>query len=293
MSTTRFPRRSLLYSPGDRLDLLEKAFETDADTLIFDLEDAVSPERKPEARRNVVDLADEIDATPKEVCVRINGVEVGMVVDDVTAAIEAGVDSIKLPKVEAAWQVRTVLETARSVDPDADLEVGISLETPAGILAGREIVIEAGALPAVTNVNYGNADYVTALGAPGPDEALGDMLRFLTASYASVGGLDPIGSAILELDDPERQRRLAERNRAFGFIGMTAIHPDQVRIINEVFTPPAETVERARMMVERFEATDRDSIVVDGEFLDAPVVERYRRVLARAEAIEGVGRTGS
>lgn len=285
MSRARFPRRSLLYTPGDQIELLEKAFNTEADTLIFDFEDSVNPANKPLARDNVVSLSDDIAATDKEVSVRINAIKTEYWLDDLRAAIEAGVDTVKIPMVESTWELRTIREAERAIDPTASLEYALGLETPEGILAGSEIATFTRDKPAFSNVNFGMADYTNAIGAPKPSPAIGDMLRFLTVSYASMGRMDPIGSALLDIQDHEGQRETAERNREFGYIGMTGIHPDQMPIINEVFTPTSDEVEEAKQMVETFEATDQDSIMVDGVFLDAPVVKRYRKVLDRAELV--------
>lgn len=281
----RFPRRSLLYSPGDQPTLLEKAFETDADALIFDFEDSVAPANKSTARENVVALAEAIETASKEVAVRINDLRTDVWPADIRAAAEAGVDAIRLPAVESAWEVRTAVETIDRHAPEPAIEVGVGLETPRGLYNGRAIARTIERSPAVTYLSYGNADYTTAIGAPAPTEAILDQLRFAAASYAAIAGVEPVATAHLDVRDSDGLRKAAERNRAFGFIGMSAIHPEQVSVINEVFTPDEARVERARRMVEAFEASEQDSIMVEDVFLDAPVVERYRKLIRRSEAI--------
>lgn len=284
-----WPRRSMLYSPGDQPDLLTKAFDTDADTLIFDLEDSVSPGNKPTARDNVRSLREDIRAEDREIAVRINDMRTDWWAADIEAAVAAGVDTIRLPAVESEWEVRTAVETAVQHAPEGTLEFGVGLETPRGLFAGREIATYAGRTDAVTFLSYGNADYTTAIGAPEPTEGILDHLRFFGASFASIAQVDPVATAYLDVRDEAGLRDAAERNRAYGFVGMSAIHPGQVPIINDLFTPDRETVERARRMVEAFDESESDSIMVDDEFLDRPVAERYRRLLDRDAAIRERG----
>jgi citrate lyase subunit beta/citryl-CoA lyase len=280
-------RRSFLFTPGDKPDLMEKAARTNADALIFDFEDAVPKSRKEDARENVRSIVSKVDFSEKEICVRINGLATEYWLGDLRAVIDAGVHTVKLPMVESPQEVVTVVEAANQLTDDLP-EFGIALETPEGMLSGKEIATACRDIPPVTMLSFGLGDYSRTIGAPGvtPDRVR-EFLSHLTAAYASIGNLQPLGAVHSTVNDPEGQWESAEQFYELGYIGQAAIHPDQVDIINEAYTPGEELVERARTLVEEYEAVETDSIVIDGVFLDTAVVERYRNILRRHSAIVG------
>ena len=282
-------RRSLLYAPADQPDLLEKTAGTNADAVVFDLEDTVAPEHRPAARDNIRDVAGRVDFGEKEVCVRVNGFESSDWLRDVEAAVDADCHALRLPKVEAAWQVRTVLEVLEGFGA-TDVEVLLTIETPRGFLNGGDIVDAAAEFDAVSGLGFGLADYTTAIGAAGPNVdggAIRSHLNQQALSLASAGDLAPIASVYTDIDDLDGLRTVAEAARDLGFVGQSVIHPAQVDVVNDVFTPDAETVERLRRLLAAYDETERNSISVDGEFLDEPIVERYRRQVERYERVHG------
>lgn len=282
-------RRSLLYAPADQPDLLEKTARTNADAVVFDLEDTVAPERRPAARDNVRDVTARVDFGEKEVCVRVNGFESNDWLRDVEAAVDADCHALRLPKVEAAWQVRTVLEVLDGFGA-TDVEVLLTLETPTGFLNGEDIAAVAAEFDAVSALGFGLADYTTAIGAEGPDAddgAIRSHLNQQALALASAGELDPIASVYTDVGDLEGLRDVATAARELGFVGQSVIHPAQVDVVNDVFTPDEETVERLRRLLAAYDETERNSVSVDGEFLDEPIVERYRRQVERYERVHG------
>ena len=278
MTDTARPRRSALFTPADDVEMLRKAVGTDADAFIFDLEDAVHPSRREAARENLRAFLPDLDVD-REVAVRVNGRGTDDFPDDLKTAVEAGADAVALPMVESGRNVREAW-AALSTLADDPPPLRVTVETPTGMHAGSEIAAacrETG----VESLAFGFADYCKAIGSPGTPDRVRKRLELLTVEYASMAGVDPVASVHLDIGDEDGLRRVAERARATGFVGMTAIHPAQVGVINEAFTPPDDEVAQARRLVEAFDASERDSLEVEGVFLDTATVDRYRRLLDR------------
>lgn len=275
------PRRSALFTPADNIEMLRKAVDTDADAFIFDLEDAVSPAKKGEARENLQTVVPDLGEA-REVAVRINPPGTEAFVHDLDAVFAAGADSVLLPMVESARDVRETWERLSTLAGDNDPpRLRITIETPTGMHAGPDIAA-ACRDTGVDSLAFGFADYCKAIGSPGTPDRVRKRLELLTVEYAAMAGVDPVSSVHLDIDDEAGLRTVAERARELGFVGMTAIHPAQLSVINEAFTPPPEEVAQARRLVEAFDSTDKDSLRVEGVFLDTATVDRYRRLLDRA-----------
>lgn len=268
--------------------MVRKAATTEADMAILDLEDSVNPAAKPSAREHLRTVVPETDFGNKQVAARINGSNTDWWLDDLEAAVEAGVDQVKVPKVEAVRDVRLVVGALEHLAAEGP-SVAVGLETPRGLYAGPEIADAARGIPEVQAIGYGYADYSRAIGAPELLPRVRDFLAEHVIGFAAMGGLDPIASTHLDIEDEEGLREAAVSAAELGYVGMSAIHPAQVPVINEVFTPGEERVAMARRLVEAFDASDKDSLVVEGVFLDVPIVERYRGLVMRAERIAGEG----
>lgn len=278
------PRRSFLYAPADKPDLMEKTARTDADVAIFDLEDAVAPDRKANARDHLRTVTDGVDFGRKELCVRINGRPSDCWLDDLGAAIDTDVDIVRIPMVEAVRDVVTVVEAARQLSATPP-EFHLALETPDGIFAGDGIARAARSIPEVTGISFGMGDYARAIGAPSTPERVREFLAHLVTGYASIGGLDPYFTVHTDVDDLEGLRESARLGYELGYVGQAAIHPKQVGIINDAYTPSEEFVEEARALIEEYDSVETDSIVIRGTFLDTAIVERYRSVVDRYDRI--------
>lgn len=290
-------RRSALFTPADDPEMMRKAATFDADGLIFDLEDAVPPAKKQVARENLREVVQETDFGDTEVATRIDGLDTEWWLADLSAATEAGVDAITVPKVESATEVATLLRTAEQVvggsapfggDEQVASDVPqfrLTLESPEGVFHGADIATYCRDEPAVTGLSFGIADYCRAIGAPEVSTRVREFLDHLVRGYATIGNLDAFEPVYLDIEDTEGLRETAERARDLGYDGMTAIHPEQIAVINDVFTPSEERVEEARNLVREFDASDRDSLLVDGVFLDTATVDRYRDLIDRYEAI--------
>lgn len=274
-------RRSWLYTPADDPEMMRKAAGLDsADAVIFDLEDSIPDDAVATGRENVADVVDSTDFGGIEVCVRINGLRTDRWRPDLEAAVEAGVHTVVLPMVESADDLDSVV----SVGSDADgpmPEFVATVETPRGVFDAPDIADRGGELDPVTAFSYGLGDYTNAVGATGTPDRLHDFLTERVVSAAAMGGLDPIASVYQDFKDTEGLREQARDAREIGFVGQKAIHPSQLDVLNEMYTPTREETERARRFVDAFEESDRDSIVVDGVFLDTPIVEQYQTILDR------------
>ena len=278
-------RRSALFTPADDPEMMRTAAESPADALIFDLEDAVPVDHLPEARENLGRIVPDVGGDV-EAGVRINAVDTDLWLDDVRAAVAAGVDAVLVPKVELPADLSAVTD-ALAASTDAPPVVRFAIETPTGLLDASAIGARAASLPPVTGISFGLADYCRALGAPGPTESIRDRLAFRIGSVAAAHDLGAFASTHLDVDDEAGLRRVAASSRDMGFDGMSAIHPVQLPVINDVFTPDADAVRRARRLVEAYEAADSDSIRVDGEFLDEATVAHHRTLIKRYEAVHG------
>lgn len=271
-------RRSALFTPADDAEMLRKAVRTEADAFIFDLEDAVHPAKRESSRENLRSIVPDLDIE-REVAIRINGWGTDDFSLDLATAIEVGADAVALPMVESGRDVREAWATMRTLAADPPT-LRVTVETPTGMHAGDDVAAacrETG----VTSLAFGFADYCKTIGSPGTPDRVRKRLELLTVEYAAMGGVDPVSSVYLDIDDKTGLRRVAERARETGFVGMTAIHPAQITIINEAFTPSQDEIELARRLVDAFDASEKDALHVEGVFLDTATIDRYRQLLER------------
>lgn len=290
--------RSFLFAPGNHARRVEKALALGADAVILDLEDAVAVAEKAGARRAVLEALGR--PRPCKGYVRVNALSTPWCLGDLMAIVQPGVDGIVLPKVESASDLRTAdwlignLERERGLAPGA-IDLMPIVETAVGfarldrILELRARAGEA-AVNRVKRVSFGAGDFtkdVAMTWTPGEEELADLRVRLIVASRAA--GLEPpIDTVWIHLHDAEAMRRSVERSLRLGFQGRLCIHPDQVRVTNEIFTPGDAEIARAERIVEAFreaEAAGLAAIQVDGVFVDYPIVERARQVLATREAI--------
>jgi citrate lyase subunit beta/citryl-CoA lyase len=278
-------QRSLLYSPGDDRSMLEKAVETAADTVVFDLEDAVAPAAKAQARRTVQATLDDLDDPAPNIAVRINPYERSGR-DDVDAVVDAVAtppDSVLLPKVDDATPVEALHDRLAELGA-ADVGIVPLIETAAGVLSAEEIA----AAPGVTAVAYGDQDFTADIGATVTDDKTESLYaRQRTVVAAAAAGVDALDTVHTDIEDREGLREQTEFVVDLGFDGKLAIHPAQVPIINEAFTPSGDEIEWAEAVLagqERASAEGAGVFTVDGQMIDPPLVERARTIVRRAEA---------
>jgi citrate lyase subunit beta/citryl-CoA lyase len=285
-------RRSLLFSPGDRPELMRKAPATGADVVCFDIEDAVAPDRKDEARAAVRGVLADPDFDPDaEVCVRLTASAPGadldaIVATDVGDASAPGraprLDAVMLPKVEDAGRVERA--AALCADRGLDPAVFALVETAGGVLAA-EAIADAAATDALI---FGAEDLAADLGATRTDEGTEVLYArehvVLAAGAAEVDALDTVYT---DFSDTEGLREETAFARTLGYDGKLAIHPSQVDPINEAFTPDPDEIEWASRVLDARDEADREDrgvFGVDGEMIDAPLVAQAERIVERAAA---------
>jgi citrate lyase subunit beta/citryl-CoA lyase len=277
-------RRSVLFSPGDRPDMLRKAPGTGADVICFDLEDAVAPDRRDAARRAVREvLVDEAFDPASEVWVRVGADPAA----DVAAVVDGAVrlDAVVVPKVEHASDVGAVAGLLD--DAGRSVPVVALVETARGVLAAESIADA----PATDAVGFGAEDLAADVGStPSPERSEVSYARQHVLVAARAAGIEAIDAVYVDFEDEAGLRADTEAARDLGYDGKMAIHPAQVDVINDAFTPDPERVEWAERVVAARDAARREgrsAFEVDGEMVDPPLVEQAERVLARARAADG------
>ncbi|WP_406482746.1 HpcH/HpaI aldolase/citrate lyase family protein [Streptomyces platensis] len=282
------PRRSVLYMPGANERALEKAKSLPADALILDLEDAVAPDAKADARKRVAAAAASGEYGYREVTIRVNGPGTAWHADDLRAAAEAGPDAVVVPKVDSADTVREVeraLEAAGAPDHTA---IWAMVETPRAMLDARAV---AAASERLTVLVMGTNDLAKELHAehvPGRAPLLtGLSLALLAARDTGKAILDGVYNDVKNAEGFEAE---CVQGRQFGFDGKTLIHPSQVEPCNRAFAPSADQIAHARKVIDAFDEATREGrgvVTVDGRMIENLHVEDARRILAVAEAIAG------
>ncbi|WP_242341441.1 MULTISPECIES: HpcH/HpaI aldolase/citrate lyase family protein [Anaeromyxobacter] len=284
------PRRSVLYVPGANARAIEKARTLDADALILDLEDAVAPAAKREARARVVEALAAGGFGHRELAVRVNGLATPWGADDLAALARAGADAVVLPKVESAAEVHAAEAALAAAGAPGSLAVWCMIETPRGVLAAAEV---ARASPRLACLVAGTSDLVKDLGArhtPGRLEVLTSLGLLLLAARAA--GLAALDGVHLDLADDAGLEASCRQGRDLGFDGKTLIHPKTIAAANRAFAPGGAELEEARRVIAAHaaaEAAGQGVVVVDGRLVEALHVAAARRLVALAEAIAARG----
>lgn len=259
---------------------MRKAATTDADVLVFDLEDAVAPARKREARDAVRSVLTDPNFDPDaEVCVRLSGLDVDADLDAICADGSVA-DGVMRSKTTAAADVDDLADTID--DRGWSLSIYALIETAAGVLAAADIAAAEG----ISAIVFGAEDLAADLGATRTDEGTEVLYaRQHVVLAASAAGVDAIDTLHTDFEDTAGLRSDAERSVTLGYDGKLAIHPAQVPVINDAFTPDPERVEWAERVVAARDAAaadDRGVFEVDGEMIDAPLITQAERILDRA-----------
>lgn len=268
--------RSVLFLPASNPRAVEKARTLDCDVAILDLEDAVAPELKAEARAAAIEAV-RVGGFGPRLGVRVNGEGTPWHADDLQALSEAGCGLIVLPKVETAATV------VRAVGAGPSTRLWAMIETPAALFRLPEI---AGAHPALEALMFGVNDLAAALGT-GPSDDREPLKPWLAAVVAAarIGGLAAIDGVFNRFQDDDGFARECAQGALYGFDGKSLIHPRQITPANAAFSPSAEAVSRARAVVAAFEARDarsRGAVSLDGEMVERLHLDAARRTLAKA-----------
>lgn len=285
--------RSWLFAPGNHARRAEKVFLSGADAAILDLEDAVALAEKPAARAPVAAAL----ARPRGCAghVRVNALSTPFARDDLAAVVVRGLDGIVLPKCESVAELEEAhaliaAQEGRRGLAGGSVELLPMIESARALTQLDAIAESARRSGRVKRLSFGAGDLALDLGMTvSADEAELDYVRHRMVLASRAAGLEaPVDTVWFHLDDAAGFRACAEKGRRFGFFGKLLVHPAQVGVANEVFTPGEAEIERARRVVEAFgaaEARGLAAIELDGQMVDYPVAHRARRTLSVAQAI--------
>ena len=291
MINTSRPRRSVLYMPGANTRALEKAKSLPADSLILDLEDAVAPDAKAQARENIR-AALATGFGHREAVVRINGLNTQWGLDDLKAFADTKADAILLPKVESASQIREVASLLKQFNPASTMKIWAMIETPLAIFKLPEI---ASSHPMLEALVLGTSDLVKDLHARHtPSRVETQTALSLSVLAARAHQLCVLDGVHLSLDDEDGLRQSCIQGRDMGFDGKTLIHPSQIALANQIFGPLPEEIDEARQRITAYEAAISSGAgiaVLNGKLVEELHIQDAKRILALANAIEAFLKT--
>ncbi|GBD03031.1 L-malyl-CoA/beta-methylmalyl-CoA lyase [bacterium HR19] len=290
-------RRSELTCPGNSMKMMTKAAESDADWVMFDLEDTVPPAEKEKARELVVSAFNTLDFKGKVRAFRPNNLRTQYWYEDITYVVSrAGhnIDIIVLPKIYGPEEIATVDQLLTQLERKLGLEPGkigleVLIETAQALVRLKEICEVSPRLEALI---FGVADFSASIGAR--EMKRDQHINFLYAKqavvvHAKAYGLDAIDCVTLDFKDAETTRKDAEWAARFGFDGKWVIHPSQIDIVNEVFTPSDEDIKRSLRIIEEYRKVEKEkgawALAIDGEMVDAATIRvEFKKLLYAKKA---------
>ena len=277
------PRRSFIFTPGLNPAMYPKALASGADIVCVELEDGIAPKDKDAARANALALFTEPQADDGvERVVRINCLREAFGLADVTAVLHTDTPppALMLPKVKTPEEIVWLDDLLSERGHDTRLHVII--ETNAGLEAVQEIARASSRIDALF---FGGVDMAAELRCTNAWEPL-LYARSRIVHAAASAGLDVLDVPWLDLDDPEGMKEEAARSRDLGFSGKGSVHPKQIGILNNVFTPDDAAITHARRIIEAFREADTGLVVVDGRLIEKPVLREMHRILSIADRLK-------
>ncbi len=286
-STPCRPRRSILYVPGANERALEKAKTLSADAFIFDLEDAVAPSQKEQARALVCTKVRQGGYGQRELTIRINGAGTPWHGDDLQAALDARPSAIVLPKVSAAEDVQAVERELGAIAATAGIHLWAVIETPLGVLNALKI---AESTPRLTALVVGTNDLTSQLHAenlPGRTPLLWALSQCVAAARAA--GKLVFDGVYNDLQNPAGFEQECAQAKSLGFDGKTLIHPSQIELCNRIFMPTAAEIEHAKQTIAAFEEAANQGLgvaIINGHLVENVHYAAARRLLEFGQAVE-------
>ncbi len=284
------PRRSVLYMPGSNARAIEKARTLDADGVILDLEDAVAPDAKEQARSQVVEAVRAGGFGRRELFVRVNGIDTQWFADDLAAAVSAAPDAILIPKIAKVEQLELIGQRLLDMKADQKTRIWAMIETPQAIFNIWDLAAEAhDSETRLAGFVMGTNDLAKETRArqlPGRSPMLPWLSLAVAAAHAH--GIEVLDGVYNDLGDAEGFVRECIQGRDFGFDGKTLIHPNQIGPCNETFSPAPDEVAHARKLIAAFDLPEnrgKGVVQVDGRMVERMHAEMARRTVAVADAI--------
>ena len=287
--------RSLIFVPGNRKDMLEKAIAFPADIVVPDMEDSVPMSEKGAARDTIGDMLPVLAEAGRRVMVRVNALSTGLLEDDMRAAVSPHTFAVNVGKIETPWDVQQV----DAIMAAMEARVGIArggvrmvpyIETALGLVHAYQV---CAASPRIVAAAFGAEDFTVDMGTQRTDEGAEVLFpRAAVAIAARAADIPALDVVYANFRDEEGLRRDTLVGKSLGYKGKFAIHPAQLGPINEILSPLPEEVEYARRVVEAFEeaeAQGRGATSLDGKMVDVPIVKRARNLLDIQDAISSSG----
>ena len=285
------PLRTLLFVPGNRQNMIEKARHLPADVIVLDLEDSVPSSEKASARALVMDALAGLALKGQRVCVRINSIASGLAAEDLETVIIKGIDGISQPKPSSASDIGEAAALIERLERERGIEEGhVKLlpwvETAKGLIHAFEI---ASASPRVVGISFGAEDFTLDTGIERTEEGT-ELLypRTMVVIAAKAADVIAIDTPYNDFRDEAGLIKEARLARRLGFEGKFLIHPSQIEPVNRIFHPSPEEVDYARRVVAAFEAAEAQgfaSTSLEGKMIDTPIANRARKLLMVADSI--------
>lgn len=292
MAVSSRPRRSVLYMPGSNARALEKGRALPADGLILDIEDAVAPDSKAVAREQIMAALDQGGYGPREIQVRVNGLNTPWGYDDIVATARSKADAILLPKVESPETIRQVAAIMQAEGAHDNMRIWCMMETPLAMLNAREI---AGAHPLLGGFVMGTSDLAKDLNCAHTRDRLPMITSLgLCMLAARAYGLAILDGVHLDLSDDEGFDASCVQGRELGFDGKTLIHPKTIAAANKAFEPSETEVAWARKIIAAHQdaaGKGQGVVVVDGKLIENLHVVSAQRLVALADQIAAMATT--
>lgn len=282
-------RRALLYMPGDDWKKITKSLTLDVDCICMDMEDGTAVNRKADARATIAKALQELDFGKSEKLARINSVGSGWEKDDIEAVLPYHPDGIVIPKVESLEQIEWGSEIIEAAElkygwPINSVRILVGVETAKGILNLKEIASH----PRLDGIIFGGEDFAASVGAiRSPDATELIYARQAVIVACAAFSLQAIDIVHIDFKDAEGLRVEAEQGAGFGFSGKQVIHPNQVQVTQEAFTPSTGAIADAMRIVESFEASQKEgkgAFALDGKMIDMPLLKNAQKLLERAKS---------
>ncbi|MCL2714649.1 MAG: CoA ester lyase [Alphaproteobacteria bacterium] len=283
-------RRSQLYMPGSSQRALDKASQLAADGLILDLEDAVAPDSKLLARRQIAAMLSGAGSGRRRIVIRINALDSEWWRDDAAMAVAAAPGGILVPKVSGRNDLRIIAEVLRASGAPPEMEIWAMIETARAVLQAGEIAAASGdGMPRLAGFVLGPNDLARETGIRmTADSAAAAAIMTQVVVAARAYGIAVLDGPYSDIADAEGFAAACARARDFGFDGKTLIHPCQIRACNAIFTPSAQELARARRIVAAFDLPEnagKGAIQLDGQMVERLHEGMAQQVIAIAEAI--------
>ena len=280
--------RSLLFVPGNRSDMLEKASTADTDILVPDMEDSVPDNEKSNARSLISEKLETLSGKNQSIVPRVNALDTGLTFDDIHAVVNSKTYGISVGKIESSWDIKEVSKILSQIESEKSVELGSPkiiawIESASAIVNVSSI---ASASDRMLGIAFGGEDFTNDMGIQRSETGIEILYpRSVVAVAAKAAGITAIDTPYVNFRDNDGLEQEIKSVLPLGFKAKFAIHPGQLQSINNLFSPSEEAIEYAKKVIEVFEEAERNgsgATSLDGKMIDVPVVKRARNLLELA-----------